>query len=336
MFIYEIAFLDCYLGPQYVYLLRNIQKTDFSSMFNLLVTKDAKNLLRSLIIVVPTIPFRLAIPGTFPRWIIPLYLAFPLILHGMTGMGALEPLDSLPEVSTTSREFISTWPPSPILVGGLVSIIRPVYNHLFSRFQTWVLGSTPPHRQKRYLSERARSLFGFRPLPPPPPPEANMDVDPAPIVIADQIIVKDQSSFTHDVLHAVCSLAIPRLCGSLLHAASAHSSYLRHVLGVRPSMAISSGVPSYYGHPNWAAMSLRHRALAVFKTVGGLLVGRAWVWAEVDPVWYAYSSSSAFNKLFIIFLQVEEFSRVRDIRSGKHSSLASHRVAKCSAGERLP
>jgi hypothetical protein len=311
------------------------KKTDFSSMFNLLVTKDAKNLLRSLIIVVPTIPFRLAIPGTFPRWIIPLYLAFPLILHGMTGMGALEPLDSLPEVSTTSREFISTWPPSPILVGGLVSIIRPVYNHLFSRFQTWVLGSTPPHRRKRYLSERARSLFGFRPLPPPPPPEANMDVDPAPIVIADQIIVKDQSSFTHDVLHAVCSLAIPRLCGSLLHAASAHSSYLRHVLGVRPSVAISSGVPSYYGHPNWAAMSLRHRTLAISKTVGGLLVGRAWVWAEVDPVWYAHSSLSAFNIINII-LQVEEFSRVRDIRSGKHSSLASHRVAKCSAGERLP
>ncbi|KAF7357845.1 hypothetical protein MVEN_00830700 [Mycena venus] len=203
MFIQEVAFLESYLGPR---------------MFNLLITNDVNDLIRSFFIVLPTVPFRLLLPGTLPKFVVPLYISFPFILHGMTEAGALGPLntlDRLSDVSTTSRPMISMWPPSPALLGlVIVPLIRPVYNRLLSSFRTWVLGSTPPHRRRRYLNERW-GLFGLRPRPPTPPAD-NDDPDPPPLVIADQIILKDQSSLTHDVLYAISSTTLPRLFGNLL------------------------------------------------------------------------------------------------------------------------
>ncbi|KAJ7782370.1 hypothetical protein DFH07DRAFT_790432 [Mycena maculata] len=274
MLIYELAFLDSFLGTE---------------MTSLLIPSRFSDLGRSLFIVGPTIPFRLLLPGTIPRWIIPLYLSLPLLLHGISEFGVLPTLDSLSEGPSTSRPMISTWPPSPALLGlAIVPIIRPVYNRLFSRFRTWVLGSLPPHREKRYLSDRVRSIFFFGARPPLRPPTANVllqDQDPAPIVIADAIVQKDQSSFTHDVLHAVMSVAFPRMFGEALHVVSEHSLYLRRFLGLRPSSIPASGVFSYY---NWVAMALPQRALAV----GGLLLGGSWIWADVDPVWWRYSLGS--------------------------------------------
>jgi hypothetical protein len=252
-------------------------------MFNLFVTNRVKDLVRSFFIVVPTIPFRLLLPGTLPRFIIPLYTSFPLIFHGMTELGVLGLPDTPSDVSTTTRPMLSTWPPSPALLGlVIVPLLRPVYNRIFSHFRTWVLGSPPPHRQKRYLAERVQRLF-FRTRPPPLPAAADADLDPPPLAIADQIIQKDQSSLTHDVLHALASLAFPRLFGNLLHGLSGHSSYLRRFLGLRPAVALAAGVHSY--HPSWGAMPLQGRAVAACRTVGGLLLGGSWVWADVDPVW---------------------------------------------------
>ncbi|KAJ7475409.1 hypothetical protein B0H11DRAFT_2032757 [Mycena galericulata] len=189
MLLYEVAFLESYLGPD---------------LFSLLLTNKSSDLLRSLFIVVPTIPFRLLLPGTLPRWIIPLYLSFPPLLHGITELGNLPPLANLYEVTSTSRSMISTWPPSPALLGlVIVPIVRPLYNRLLSLFRTWVLGSSLPHREKRYLSDRVKGMFFFAPGPPPPAtPNAQLqDQDPAP----------DQASFTHDVLHAVASSAPTRI-----------------------------------------------------------------------------------------------------------------------------
>ncbi|KAF8199982.1 hypothetical protein K438DRAFT_2015961 [Mycena galopus ATCC 62051] len=276
MFIYEVAFLDSYLGP---------------SMFNLsLTTNEVKDLIRSFFIIIPTIPFRLLLPGTLPRFIIPLYIGFPLMFYGMAELGVLGPPDavSLSDVAPTSRPLLSTWPPSPALLGLIiVPLIRPIYNRLFSRFTAWVLGSTPPHRQRRYLNERARGLFDLRPRPAPAPPTDNAELDPPPLVIADQIIQKDQSSFTHDILHAIASIMFPRIFGNLLFEVSGHSSYLRTFLGLRPSATLASGIHSYC--PDWGAMTLRHRALTASQTVGGLLLCGSWVWAEVDPVWWRNS-----------------------------------------------
>ncbi|KAJ6594471.1 hypothetical protein B0H19DRAFT_1095659 [Mycena capillaripes] len=289
MFLYEVAFLESYLGPR---------------MFDLLMIKESKHLLRSLSIVVPTIPFRLLLPGTLPKWIIPFYLCFPIIFQGITELGVFEQLDSLSEVST-SHATISTWPPSPALLGlVIVPLIRPIYNRLFSHFSTWVLGAPPPHRQRRYLSERLgararglfnpRTLFGFgarrapRPVVPPAAPP-NLDVedpDPPPLLLADQVIQKDQSSLSHDVLHAVCSIAVPRLLGTWLRAAAGYSSHLQCILGLRTGSPV---VLHAYEYPNWTAMTLRHRALAVSQTVGGLLLGCSWVWGDVDPVWWRNS-----------------------------------------------
>lgn len=259
-------------------------------MFSLLLThNESKDLLRSLFIVAPTIPFRLLLPGTIPRWIIPLYLTFPLILHGVmiSDLGDLN-LPVLPEVLSTSRPMVSTWPPSPALLGlVIVPILRPIYNRLLSRLRTWVLGSPPPSRKRRYLFDRARGMLFFLGPHPPPPPTANaqlQDQDPAPVAIAETIVQKDQTSFTHDLVHAIMSIAVPRMFGNLLHAASAHSTYLRRFLGLRPWMRLAGGIHSYY--PNWVAMTLSQRALATSKAVGGLLLGGSWIWPDVDPVWY--------------------------------------------------
>ncbi|KAJ7354636.1 hypothetical protein DFH08DRAFT_48924 [Mycena albidolilacea] len=304
MFVYEVAFLEFYLG---------------TSMFNLFVTNKVKDLVRSFFIVVPTIPFRLLLPGTLPRFIIPLYTSFPLIFHGMTELGVLGLPDTSSDVSTTTRPMLSTWPPSPVLLGlVIVPLLRPVYNRIFSHFRTWVLGSPPPHRQKRYLAERVQRLF-FRTRPPPPPAAADADLDPPPLAIADQIIQKDQSSLTHDVLHALAFLAFPRLFGNLLHGLSGHSSYLRRFLGLRPAVALAAGVHSY--HPSWGAMSPQGRAVAACRTVGGLLLGGSWVWADVDPVWWRNSLGFGIFilakdclELYRLWLQQKEV-RSRTIKS---------------------
>ncbi|KAJ6498786.1 hypothetical protein C8R45DRAFT_979898 [Mycena sanguinolenta] len=274
VFIYEVAFLESYLG---------------SRMFNLLITNNVKDLIRSFFIVVPIIPFRLLLPIT-PRFTIPLYCALPLIFHGMTEFGALEPspATTLSDISAASRPMVATWPPSPALLGlVIVPIIRPIYNRLFSRFKTWVLGAPPPHRPRLDLNERARGLFGLRPRAPPPPLPDVQDPDPPPLVIADQIIQKDQSSWTHAALHAVASIVFPRIFGHLLHEMSGHSScsYLRTFLGLRPSV----GRSYYYPHPGWEGMLSKDRALTASQTVGGLLLGGSWIWADVDPVWWRNS-----------------------------------------------
>ncbi|KAF7376592.1 hypothetical protein MSAN_00075700 [Mycena sanguinolenta] len=279
LFVYEVAFLESYLG---------------SRMFNLLITNDVKDLIRSFFIVVPTIPFRLLLPVT-PRFIIPLYLAFPLILHGMTEFGALEPSPTPTDIPSTSLPMISTWPPSPALLGlVIVPMIRPIYNRLFSRFKTWVLGAPPPLRPRRSLDERARGFFGLRPRAPTLADTANAeDPDAPPLVIADQIIQKDQSSWTHAALHAVASVVFPRIFGNMLHEMSRHPScgYLRTFLGLRPSVGLTRGDARsyYYPYPGWEGMPLRQRALAASQTVGGLLLGGSWIWADVDPVWWRNS-----------------------------------------------
>ncbi|KAJ7879581.1 hypothetical protein B0H14DRAFT_3435010 [Mycena olivaceomarginata] len=237
----------------------------------------------------------------------------------MTELGVLGLPDTPSEVSTTTRPMLSTWPPSPALLGlVIVPLLRPVYNRIFSHFRTWVLGSPPPHRQKRYLAERVQRLF-FRTRPPPPPAAADADLDPPPLAIADQIIQKDQSSLTHDVLHALASLAFPRLFGNLLHGLSGHSSYLRRFLGLRPAVALAAGVHSY--HPSWGAMPLQGRAVAVCRTVGGLLLGGSWVWADVDPVWWRNSLGFGIFilakdclELYRLWLQQKEV-RSRTIKS---------------------
>ncbi|KAJ7665698.1 hypothetical protein B0H17DRAFT_1210819 [Mycena rosella] len=291
MFIYELVLLKSYLGPRHVVflLLRAITHPQ-RSMFDLLLTDKPSDLLRSLFIVVSTLPFRLLLPGTVPKWIIPLYLGFPPILYAMTDVGTLAPADNGPEVLYAARPMISTWPPSPALLGLVIlPLLRPVYNRVFSSVRTWALGSSPPHRQKRYLTDRVKSVFtlGARRPPAPPPTIDVQDQDPPPIVIADQIIQKDQSSFTHDVLHALLTIGVPPVLGNLLYAVSGHSLYLRRFLGLRPLAPLAGGVHAYY--PNWVAMSMQQRALAASQAVGGLLLGGSWIWADVDPVWWRNS-----------------------------------------------
>ncbi|KAJ7121356.1 hypothetical protein C8R43DRAFT_78852 [Mycena crocata] len=284
MFVYEVAFLESYLGPQ---------------MFGLLLTDRAEHLLRSLAILVPTIPFRLLLPGALPKWIIPLYLVIPP-LFGLAGLSSSSPSEVLPNDSPiTSRPIISSWPPSPALLGLVIVplMIRPAYNRLFSLFRARVLGSSPPSRQKRYLSDRARGLFTFGAraraapdAPPPPAIDALQDQDPfaepAPVLIADQIVQKDQTSFTHDVLHAVASVVAPRVFGKLLCAAAEYSVCLRRFLGLRPFGKVRA-YPAYC--PGWVGLTLRQRALAACRTAGGLLLGGSWVWGHVDPVWWRNS-----------------------------------------------
>ncbi|KAJ6538884.1 hypothetical protein DFH09DRAFT_1176511 [Mycena vulgaris] len=298
MFIYELLFLESYLGPH---------------MFSLLLTDKPSNFLRSLFIVVPTIPFRLLLPGTMPKWIILLYLSIPPILHAMIDLGTLMPLDNQPgldsqlKVSNATRHMVSTWPPSPALLGlAIVPLIRPVYNRLFSRFQVWVLGSSPPHRSRRYLTDRMRGALTFGARRRPPPPTIDLqDGDPMPIVIADQIIQKDQSSCTHDVLHAILIVGVPRLFGNLLLAASGYSPYLRRFLGLRPPPTLPRDVYTYY--PNWVGMTVQQRTFTASKAVGGLLLGGSWIWADMDPVWWRNSLGYG---LFIIAKDCFELYRL--------------------------
>ncbi|KAJ7162107.1 hypothetical protein C8R46DRAFT_1222243 [Mycena filopes] len=278
LLFYEVAFLESYLGPQ---------------MFDLLLSGNVDHLLRSLFIVIPTLPFRLLLPGTVPKWVIPLYFAFPFLFQGIVEPGTRRTLSTVFEVSQTSRPMVSTWPPSPAMLGlFIVPLIAPLYNRLFSRFKTWVLGALPPHRQKRYLTDRARSIFTFGrtdapDAPPALPPTAADDVqdlDPPPLAIADQIVQKDQDSFTHDIVHALSTILVPRALGILLHAAAGHSVFLRHFLGLHPRLPLAQGVPSYF--PAWSTMPLSQRVLATAQAVGGLFTGVSWVWADVDPVWW--------------------------------------------------
>ncbi|KAJ6587796.1 hypothetical protein B0H10DRAFT_812171 [Mycena sp. CBHHK59/15] len=206
VFLYELYFLESFLGPQYVH---PHCKNHFNhrvvhfSLFSLLLTRKY-DLLQSIFIVAPTIPFRLLLPGTLPRWIIPLYLSFPPILHILTELEVIEPLDDMSEAASASHSMISFWPPSPALLGlSIAAVVRPMYNLFLARFRRWVLGTAPPPRQKRYLSNRVRSLLSFGRRAPAAVPAIMQDQDPARIVIADQIIQKDQSSLTHDIVHAV-------------------------------------------------------------------------------------------------------------------------------------
>ncbi|KAJ6507260.1 hypothetical protein C8R47DRAFT_1100656 [Mycena vitilis] len=281
LLVHEIAFLRVYLG---------------SRMFKLLLTDNFRDLYRSIFIVAPMIPLRIMFPGTSPRWIMPLYLSFPLILHGMTKLVPSEgliPLES--EVPTASGPMISFWPPSPSLIGYVgTCIISPVYNHFFARFSTWVLGAPPPRRQRTYLNDRlgahARAFFTLRRVRPPRAAvlgaDPDNDADPPPLLLAAQLVQKDQSSFTHDVVHAVFSLFVPRLFGGLLHAASGHSSYLRRFLGLRPAgMPLSSGVI-----PHFAALGWGERVWTALKPSFALVcLGGSWIWTDVDPVWWRTS-----------------------------------------------
>ncbi|KAJ7760994.1 hypothetical protein B0H16DRAFT_1531403 [Mycena metata] len=281
MLVYEVAFLESYLGPQ---------------MFDLLLSGNSDDLFRSFFIVLPTLPFRLLLPGTVPKWTIPLYFAFPFIFHGLIEPGALRMLGAIPKVYKASRPMVSTWPPSPAMLGlFIVPLIAPMYDRLFSRFKTWVLGAPPPRRQKRYFTDRAQWMFIFgrtaaAPAPVPQAPPAGdayvQDLDPPPLVIADQLIHKDQTSLTHDIVHALGTIVIPRAFGILLHAASSQSVYLRHFLGLRPRLvSLPHSVHSYH-YPNWQRMTLSRRFLAASQAVGALFLGGSWVWADVDPVWW--------------------------------------------------
>ncbi|KAJ6615557.1 hypothetical protein B0H10DRAFT_54253 [Mycena sp. CBHHK59/15] len=282
VFLYELYFLESFLGPQYVHPhCKNYfnHRVVHFSLFSLLLTRKY-DLLQSIFIVAPTIPFRLLLPGTLPRWIIPLYLSFPPILHILTELEVIEPLDDMSEAASASHSMISFWPPSPALLGlSIAAVVRPMYNLFLARFRRWVLGTAPPPRQKRYLSNRVRSLLSFGRRAPAAVPAIMQDQDPARIVIADQIIQKDQSSLTHDIVHAVSCVAVPRIVGELLRLASSRSYYLRRFLGIRPpSMTTRTA--------NWASMSTRQRAAAAGKAVAGLGLGGSWIWTAVDPVWY--------------------------------------------------
>ncbi|KAJ7091980.1 hypothetical protein B0H15DRAFT_930018 [Mycena belliarum] len=316
MFLYEVLFLKSYLGPH---------------MFSLLLTGEPEDLLQQLFILVPIIPFRLLLPGSVPQWIVPLYIAFPPVVSTLLSLATpattLEPHrtphSTWPPAAAwlsldTTYPMISTWPLSPALLGlVLVPLIRPVYSRLFSRFQTWVLGSSPPPRQRRYLTERVVGVFSFsRRRPPPgnlagdrpaPPAVEVQDDDPPPLAIADEIIRKDQASFTHDLVHAISTIAVPQLFGNLLWVASGYSGYLRRFLGLRqPRRLLTAGISSYY--PNWIAMDLQHKALAVSQAVGGLLLGGSWIWSEVDPVWWRNSLGYG---MFVIAKDCLELYRLR-------------------------
>ncbi|KAJ7607334.1 hypothetical protein FB45DRAFT_948089 [Roridomyces roridus] len=265
MFLYEVAFLRSYLGDR---------------MFNLLMTDNPSNLLRSLFIIVPVIPFRLLIPGTIRGFIIPLYMSFPLFFGFMTETESSE-LDYLPK-----DQSVSIWPPSPAWLGlMIVPMLRPIYRQLFSRLRTRVLGSPLPYRPKRYLSDRVRRMFTFRRAPAPAdpiPPEE--EEDPAQVVVAESIVRQEQSSLMHDVLHAVLSLVIPPIFGNALLAAAPRSLYLRRFLGLRPESGLVPRLSSY--HSNWAGMTLRQRLAVNFGAVGSLLFGGSWMWADMDPAWW--------------------------------------------------
>ncbi|KAJ7212954.1 hypothetical protein GGX14DRAFT_619591 [Mycena pura] len=301
MLTYELAFLRTYLGP---------------TMFRLLLPAKLSDLVRSLFITVPTIPFRLLLPGTVPQWIIPLYFALPPILYGMTELGTLTPPDSLPLAKATptseSRAPIALWPPSPALLGLVLvpRVISPLYTSLFSRFRAWVLGAPPPTRQKRYLTERVRSVFTYRTrraraaaaaAAAPAAAAPDLAGDPAPLVLADQIVQKDQTSLTHDVVHALATLVLPRLFGDALRAAAlaARSVHLRRVLGLRAVPALAPAGPL--------------RAYCRPRQLGGMLLGGSWVWAEVDPVWWrnslgygVYVLAKDCFELYRLWLQKEE------------------------------
>lgn len=262
-------------------------------MFCLLFPENIRDLLRSACIILPTIPFRLTLRGTSLPWTLSLYLSLPPILHALASQGLVDDIAEgiaaqTGELLNPTHPITSLWPPSPAFLGlVVVPILRPIYNRLFSWFSSWVLGGPPPLRQKRYLSERAHAILAFRALPPhvPPIPQGAADEEPAPLVIAAQIVQKDQTSLTHDILHALLSVAVPHAFGEMLCVVSTHSAGLRRFLGVqqRPFLGTSSGVWAYY--PRWAAMTTRERAAAAGKVVSGMLLGGSWIWTEVDPVW---------------------------------------------------
>ncbi|KAK7005988.1 hypothetical protein R3P38DRAFT_3404640 [Favolaschia claudopus] len=312
LFIHEVAFLESYLGPR---------------MFNLLITSHPRDLLRSLFIVLPTIPFRLLLPGTLPKLIIPLYCSFPLILHGLSTLEGL-PSPPLPSsfspspnpmtLTTPTTPMISTWPPSPTLIALLVPLLGPLYTRLRATLYTWILGAPPPPRTRRYLTQRAHALI--RLAPPPPPPIPTDEDDPPPLVIADRIVQKDQASLTHDVIYTISALWLPRVFGDALVGLAGTSSYLTSFLGLRPAGVVAA---SRYWHPipEWGRMGMKHRALGVARTVGGMLLGGSWVWADVDPVWWRYTLGYGIFilakdalELYRLYLQHKEV-RSRTVRN---------------------
>ncbi|KAJ7754543.1 hypothetical protein B0H16DRAFT_1316208 [Mycena metata] len=259
-------------------------------MFGLLLSSRPRDLICSFSIVLSTLPFRLLLPGTLPRWV---SLGFPLAVHAVARLKAIPPIGNLcSEISPPANlPAVLLWPPSPALLGlVIVPLLRSVYNRLFDRFKLWVLESPLPPRKKRYLSSRIQDVMtlgslGGRRVPAPADVPIDVDADrpeAAPLHIAVQIVQKDQTSLTHDVLHAVSSIVLPRLVGNLLLAASRRSFYLRGFLGLR-----SPGQMPVY--PDWAAMTLQRRVLAASKAVAGILLGSSGVWAESDPIWWRTS-----------------------------------------------
>ncbi|KAF7292660.1 hypothetical protein MIND_01164200 [Mycena indigotica] len=95
---------------------------------------------------------------------------------------------------------------------------------------------------------------------------ALQDDDQDPLLLATRIIHKDQKSLTHDVVHAISALVLPRAIGAVLR---------RSWLGAAPRAN---------GHAKEETS-----ATVVLKTFAGLFLGGVGVWAEDEPVWWQTS-----------------------------------------------
>ncbi|KAJ7049711.1 hypothetical protein C8F01DRAFT_1181609, partial [Mycena amicta] len=335
---YELAFLRSYLGL---------------TMFRLFQPAKPSDLLRSLSISLPTLPFRLLLPGTVPQWIVPLYATLPPFLYALTEVGTLHPprlLSPTPTTATTTAEppLPSPWtraqlyPPTPLLLGLLTpTILRPAYTSLKTRLATYLLGVPPPPRPRRYLTERIRAVFTFpfgrrttragAAALNPPARNANneqqpqdivvQEEDPTPLLLATRIIQKDQKSITHDVLHAIAALVLPHAIGTVLRlvALSGGDNGWRGLL--RRFLCVSSAAQISATQSTTSSTSGNGDSRKVLRTIAGLFLGGVGVWAERDPIWWhttvgwgVYVVAKDLLELYRLWLQTAEV-RSRVIRN---------------------
>ncbi|KAF7322097.1 hypothetical protein MKEN_00733300 [Mycena kentingensis (nom. inval.)] len=307
---YEVMFLRAFLGRR---LNRRVVPT------------QPKDILNALFITLPTIPFRLLIPGAVPQWIVPLYAALPPLLYAVSDTLEIpsatpttpSPSNSVPTLPAPARLY----PPTPLLLGLLIpTLIRPLYSRLRQRLATYVLGvgRPPPPLPRRYISRHIFTVFQWRPwarrrgqqgvaLDLQLAPATNdaladlQDDDEDPLARATRIIAKDQTSLTHDILDALAGLAFPPVIAMqlVLLALSGDGSgwrgLLRKFLCVRGTAA--TGAPS---------VSRR-------RLVANLLLGGAGVWGEGEPVWWwtsvgwgVYVVAKDLFQLYRLQLQTEQ------------------------------
>ncbi|KAF7305840.1 hypothetical protein HMN09_00738000 [Mycena chlorophos] len=337
MIAYELAFMRSYLG---------------SRLFRLFVPARPADLFRSLSITIPTLPFRLLLPGTVPEWTVPLYASLPQLIYALTQLGALTlapPRFLSPAPTARVSSSVSTptklklYPPTPLLLGLIVpTLLRPLYRSLKHRIASAILGAPPPEYQRRYLTERIRGVFtipmgrrrrrnpfngnrngnananGNQQQPEIVLQDGTADDDTRdPLVMATRIIQKDQKSLTHDVLHALASLVIPRAIRAVLKIAAMSgdgplNTLLRRFMCFRTTLS-PAAIPA---RTTVTSLLDKLDKQTVFRTVFGLFLGGAGVWADSEsdePIWWQtsvgwglYVVAKDALELYRLYLQTAE------------------------------